>query len=90
MSDVIKALEWVIQDVKSAGTVGKSLVTMSLGEGGSHSLNAAAAAVTAAGIPLFVAAGNDSADSCQDSPGSEPSVINGASSFILKTLPAAR
>ena len=53
----------------------RAVVNMSLGGGKSVSMNAAVAALTAANIPVVVAAGNDDADAGNYSPASETTAI---------------
>lgn len=54
---------------------GKALINMSVGGSFSTALNTAIAKVTAAGITVIVAAGNDDVDASSDSPASAPSAI---------------
>ncbi|KAF3343430.1 hypothetical protein VdG2_08224 [Verticillium dahliae VDG2] len=56
-ADIIRALEWVVDQVKSHGK--PSVVNMSLGGGASAALDAAVASTVRVGIVVVVAAGND-------------------------------
>lgn len=72
-SDIIKGLEFVVQDhhekvkSKKKGFKG-STVNMSIGGGASDALDAAVNAATNAGLHVVVAAGNDNKDACEYSP----------------------
>ncbi|CAG8506153.1 37105_t:CDS:2 [Racocetra persica] len=72
-SDVIKGLQYVCR--RAAKTGRKSVVNMSLGGGVSQALNEAVEALTAKGINVVVAAGNDGGNACNVSPASAPSAI---------------
>lgn len=52
-----------------------SVVSMSLGGSFSAAVNKAVQDLTAAGVHVVVAAGNDGADACKSSPSSEPSAV---------------
>ena len=65
---VIQGMDWVRANAGSQ----PSLVNMSLGGGLSAAENDAVQALTDAGIPVVVAAGNDSTDACNSSPASAP------------------
>lgn len=72
-SGILAGMEWV---VNAANKTGKpSVVNMSLGGGQSSSINQAVAQMTAAGIHVVVAAGNENQNACNTSPASEPSAI---------------
>jgi subtilisin family serine protease len=73
-SEVIQGLEYVADQHKN-GKNKNSVVNMSLGGGFSQALNDAVKKLTAAGIHVIVAAGNDDDDACKVSPASEPSAI---------------
>ena len=79
MSDVIKGVEWVVNDHKRRQREAKtskkgendavlSAANMSLGGGKSAALDAVVNAAVAAGVHFAVAAGNDNRDACQYSP----------------------
>ncbi|KAK9767011.1 hypothetical protein K7432_003486 [Basidiobolus ranarum] len=74
-SGIIAGVNWVTRKVKSTGR--KSVINMSLGGGNSNALNAAVDAAVQAGIPVIVAAGNESQDACNVSP------ANGRSAFTV-------
>ncbi|HVL90105.1 MAG TPA: S8 family serine peptidase [Actinomycetota bacterium] len=69
-SGVIGGLNWVANNAKKP-----AVVNMSLGGGASSAMDSAVASLTAAGIPVVVAAGNDSTSACNSSPAREPSAI---------------
>ena len=66
----IAGMNWV-----AANAPAHSIVNMSLGGPFSSAQNSAAAGLVALGIPVAVAAGNDSVNACTVSPASEPSVL---------------
>lgn len=71
-ASVIKGMDWVRNNAGSQ----PSVVNMSLGGPASTAENDAVKALTDAGIPVVVAAGNDSAaDACNSSPASAPSAL---------------
>lgn len=63
--DIIKALEWVVTDVKDASPPKKAVVNLSLGGGASSAMDAAIAATVRQGIVVVVAAGNSTGDISQ-------------------------
>lgn len=69
-SGVISGVDWVI-----ANTQLPAVVNMSLGGSYSASLNLAVTRATASGVTVVVAAGNDNANACSDSPASAPEAI---------------
>jgi aqualysin 1 len=71
IADVIEGLDFVLANVAAFPAV----VNMSLFGGRAQALNDAVAAVTAADIPVVVAAGNFTIDACLGSPASEPTAI---------------
>lgn len=71
MSDMIAALDWAVAH-KPAGP---AVVNMSGGGGVSDPMDAAVARTVQAGIPVVVAAGNDSRDACLTSPARAPEAI---------------
>ncbi|CAB4394979.1 unnamed protein product [Rhizophagus irregularis] len=73
-SGVIAGLEFVGKQ-HNASKNKKSVVNMSLGGAKSKAVNDAVAKLTAAGVHVVVAAGNESQDACNTSPASEPSAI---------------
>jgi aqualysin 1 len=69
-SGVIAGMDWVANNhVKPA------VANMSLGGSKSTSINDAVARMTAAGVTVVVAAGNERTDACRKSPASAPSAI---------------
>lgn len=79
-SQVISGMEWAVQDAKSRGVTGKSVMNMSLGGAVSQAMNDAAANVVKAGVFLSVAAGNEAQDASNSSPASAPNVCTIAAS----------
>ena len=79
-SSVVAGLEWILGRI-SAGTR-RAVVNMSLGGSASPAIDAAVAAITGRGVPVVVAAGNESADACLGSPSRAPSAITVAASDI--------
>ncbi|KAF8985324.1 hypothetical protein BGZ46_004889 [Entomortierella lignicola] len=76
-SGVVAGMDWVAKNAKA----GKSVVNMSLGGGKSKAIDAAAASLFAANIPLIVAAGNDeTVDACDGSPSGAPNTFTVAAS----------
>jgi cerevisin len=91
-SDVIKALEWLVNDhkknleasrnSKSQEQFKGSVVNISIGGPRSLASNMAVDAVVDAGIHVAVAAGNDNGDACNHSPsGSQMAITVGASTI---------
>ncbi|MCU1403776.1 MAG: family peptidase, partial [Glaciihabitans sp.] len=74
-SSLLGALEWVIENAS-----GPSVVNMSLGGESSYYVDSAVARVVAAGIPVVVAAGNESGNACSYSPAGAASAITVAAS----------
>ncbi|CZT20419.1 related to Cuticle-degrading protease [Ramularia collo-cygni] len=72
-SDILAGINWVINDAKSRGGVGRSVISMSLGGGYSDQTNSAVRSATNAGIFAAVAAGNENQDAGNTSPASESS-----------------
>jgi subtilisin family serine protease len=66
-------MEYVVSDAPSRSCPNGVVVNMSLGGSASSSINAAAAAISSAGLFLAVAAGNSARDAATFSPASEPS-----------------
>ncbi len=77
VSGVIAGLEWVLTHAARP-----AVANMSLGGSASDALDAAVAAVTEAGIPVAVSAGNDNIDACSQSPARAPSALTTAASDI--------
>lgn len=73
--DIIRALEWVYQDVISTTPPKKAVVNLSLGGGVSGALDAAVASLVRAGIIVVAAAGNEQVPADYSSPGREPLAI---------------
>lgn len=69
-SGVIAGMNWV-----AANAPANSVVNMSLGGTYSSSVNAAAGALVTQGLVVVAAAGNESANACNVSPASEPSLM---------------
>ena len=65
-SDVIEGIDWVTAHVQTNGWPG--VANMSLGGGGSKSLDTAVCRSIAVGVVHVVAAGNDDGDACSGSP----------------------
>lgn len=78
-SDMIAAIDWVIQDSKKRAP-GRGVISMSLGGGRSEAINRAVNSAAEQGIPVIVAAGNDNADACSYSPSSASGAVVVASS----------
>jgi subtilisin family serine protease len=70
-SDIMAGINWVINDAKNRGGVGRSVISMSLGGPYSSQSNSAVRAATQAGIFTAVAAGNENQDAGNVSPASE-------------------
>ncbi|KAG7137150.1 Alkaline protease 1 like protein [Verticillium longisporum] len=79
-ADIIRALEWVVDQVKSHGK--PSVVNMSLGGGASAALDAAVASTVRVGIVVVVAAGNDGRLADRGSPAREPLAITVGASDV--------
>ncbi|CAG8594380.1 7364_t:CDS:2 [Paraglomus occultum] len=86
-SDVIKGIEWAVNDhkktvanAKKKGLIFKgSVINMSLGGNKSIALDTATNAAVDAGVPVVVAAGNGITDACQKSPsGAEKAIAAGS------------
>lgn len=58
-SDVLKGMQFVVDDSKKRGIGGKAVMNMSLGGGFSKAINSAIDAIVAAGVVPVVAAGNE-------------------------------
>jgi hypothetical protein len=71
-SGVLRGLEWIASRT-APGT--KAVVNMSLGGGFSSALNNAVQNIINRGIPVVVAASNESSDSCTASPASAPNAL---------------
>lgn len=82
-ADVIKGVEWVLNQHRVHGKRGqRSVINMSLGGGKSFALEKAVDATVEAGVHFAVAAGNDATDACEYSPaGSEKAITVGASTI---------
>ncbi|KAJ7205370.1 serine protease [Mycena rebaudengoi] len=79
-SDIIAGLAWVGSEAAASGR--PSIVSMSIGGPTSEALDAAVAALTASGVHVVVAAGNDNADAANTSPARAPSAITVGASTI--------
>ncbi|KAK4228678.1 putative alkaline serine protease [Podospora fimiseda] len=72
--DIIKAIEWVVEQAKEHGK--PSVINMSLGGGGSDALDRAVASAVRDGVSIVVAAGNyPNIPADQQSPAREPLAI---------------
>ncbi|KAI1797922.1 serine protease [Ganoderma leucocontextum] len=80
ISDIVSALSWVSQQVTASGR--PSIATMSLSGSASQTFDDAVASLTAQGIHVTVAAGNNDADAGLFSPGRAPSAITVGASTI--------
>jgi hypothetical protein len=80
LNQVIMGLDWVVADVNA--TQAPSVVNMSLGGAASATLDDEVNRLVAAGLPIVVAAGNESVDACNTSPARAASAITVASSNI--------
>ncbi len=69
-SGVIAGIDWM-----TANAPRPAVANMSLGGGPSNAMDAAIARATARGIPIAVAAGNESANACGGSPARAPSAL---------------
>ena len=74
-ADVVAGMDWVAQHAHKP-----AVANMSLGGGKSATIDAAATKLSAAGIFLAVAAGNDGADACDGSPAGADGVLAVAAS----------
>jgi len=72
-ANVIAGINWVKQQHQSSGR--QSVANLSLGGSFSQTENDAVKACVNAGVVVVAAAGNDNANACNDSPGSEPTAI---------------
>jgi subtilisin family serine protease len=72
-SGIISALDWVVTQKQANGK--PAVVNMSLGGSPSSALDAAVNRAVNAGINVVVAAGNENADACGDSPARVPAAL---------------
>jgi cerevisin len=80
IDDIIAALDWVVKQAESTGR--RSVGSMSLGGSPVQSLDDAVRNTIAAGIPIAVAAGNESLDASTSSPARVKEAITVAASDI--------
>ncbi|EAU91794.1 serine protease [Coprinopsis cinerea okayama7 len=73
IAGIVSGLDWIRTQVAASGR--PSVVSMSLGGSASTALDNAVASLTAAGIHVTVAAGNDNRDAANTSPARTPSAI---------------
>lgn len=71
VSDIVSGLDFVLSSARSSGR--PSIATMSLGGSASTALDNAVASLTAGGVHVTVAAGNDNVDARNTSPARAPS-----------------
>lgn len=83
MSGVIAALDWIAANARRP-----AVVNMSLGGTASASVDDAVRRLIATGIPVVVAAGNESADACTVSPARAPDALTVAASDRNDARPA--
>jgi subtilisin family serine protease len=79
-SGVIAGVDWV-----AANSPGPAVANMSLGGGSSQALDTAVKNLAASGVPVALAAGNESVDACTTSParaGTAPGVITTAATDV--------
>ena len=69
-SDAVAALDWLLANAQTP-----AVANLSFGRGGDAALDAAVAAVVAAGIPVVVAAGDAGRDACATSPARVPGAL---------------
>ncbi len=69
-SGMIAGIDWVLANLK-----GRGVINMSLGGSGSLTLDSAVAKAVSRGVPVVVAAMNNSASACNYSPAREPTAI---------------
>ncbi|KAF4989241.1 hypothetical protein FGRMN_9254 [Fusarium graminum] len=74
-SGVLQGMQFVVDDVKKNGKVGKAVMNMSLGGDFSAAINRAIEALFKAGVVPVVAAGNENRETALTSPGSAPNAI---------------
>ncbi|KAF9041515.1 serine protease [Panaeolus papilionaceus] len=79
-SGIVSALDWVLSQARASGR--PSVVSMSLGGGATTALDNAVASLTAGGVHVVVAAGNDNTNAANTSPARAPSAITVGASTI--------
>lgn len=83
VSGIVTGLNWILEQVQASGR--PSIVSMSLGGGANSVLDNGVASLTAAGIHVAVAAGNDNWDAVNTSPARTPSAVTVGASTITDT-----
>ncbi|KZV97876.1 serine protease [Exidia glandulosa HHB12029] len=73
VADIVSGLNFVLTQARSSGR--PTIASMSLGGGASTALDNAVASLTAGGVHVTVAAGNDNANAANSSPARAPSAI---------------
>ncbi|KAF7549957.1 hypothetical protein G7046_g8168 [Stylonectria norvegica] len=74
-SGVLQGMQFVVDQVEQKSLSGKAVMNMSLGGSFSEAINRAIEALRGAGVVPVVAAGNESQDTANTSPGSAPNAI---------------
>ncbi|KAF8982431.1 hypothetical protein BGZ46_001270 [Entomortierella lignicola] len=75
LSNILTAIEWVVQRHISQGKSARSIINLSLGAEHNEPTNAAIQEAMGLGIHFSIAAGNDGKDACQFSPASTPGAM---------------
>ncbi|KAF9959432.1 serine protease, partial [Mortierella alpina] len=75
LSNVLAAIEWVVNRHLSQGKDARSIINLSLGAEHNEPTNQAIQEAMRLGIHFSIAAGNDGKDACQFSPASTPGAL---------------